>query len=145
MVFQVIQNSPWHYILAFGAMLLTLVLMVLTISSKVSAKLKPWIVGAGIAVVIMCIVALVVGGQQRVDRNDANFSKQLMDEYGVTSSRSFYEIDLDFTRFDEARTVFTKDGKDTPIFIKLVNSDGKQETMAFTVIDDKALYPKPSK
>jgi hypothetical protein len=77
--------------------------------------------------------------------NNAHFSKQLMDEYHVTSSRSFYDIESDLFQSKEANTIFTQDGKDTPVFVKLISRDGKQYGMAFTVLDEKSLYPKSTK
>jgi hypothetical protein len=104
-----------------------------------------WLGGLGIALAFACIVGAFVVDHQRDAQNDANFNKQLMDEYGVTSSRNLYAIHLDFSRFDEARTVFTKDGKETPVYIKLVHSDDNHYEMAFTVIDQASLFPKLNK
>jgi hypothetical protein len=142
MVFQILQDSPWHDIFAISGIFAIVLMVTLSIACKRFSRLQLCILGVMFAVSIASIIGLAVGSHQRDAQNDANFSKQLMDEYGVTSSRSLYEIKLDFTRFDEARTIFTKDGKDTPVYIKLVHSDDKQYEMAFTVIDEKSLYPK---
>lgn len=145
MVYQIIQESPWYLIFGTSGILLIPAMVLFLIFSKLGPKLTVGIFVAGCALVIACMIGVFVGGQQRVDQNDTNFSKQLMDEYGVTSSRSMYEINLDFSRFDEARTVFTKDGKEIPVYIKLVHKDDNQVTMDFTVIDEKSLFPKLNK
>lgn len=76
---------------------------------------------------------------------DASFSKQLMDEYHATSSRSFPSINYDLGPSSGATAVFTRDGKDTPVFIRLINRDGEKITMTFTKLDDQSLYPAASK
>ena len=142
MVFQIVQDSVWHYIFGVGSFLLIPAIVAFMIFSKLEVRLTLGLVGLGSALVVASVVGAVVVDHQRGVQNDASFSKQLMDEYGVTSSRSFYEIQLNFYRFDEARTVFTKDGKDIPVYIKLVHSDNKQAEMVFTVVDEKSLFPK---
>lgn len=144
MVYQIIQDSVWHSIFVAGGIVLMLAVLVFAAVSK-KTRTSIWILACGFALVIVSGVGAFMVDNQRGVRNDASFSKQLMDEYGVTSSRSLYEIQLDFYRFDEARTVFTKDGKDIPVYIKLVHSDNKQAEMAFTVIDEKSLFPKLTK
>lgn len=145
MVYQIIQDSPWHYILGIGGLILIPLLFVFLFWSNLKPKVTISIFCAGFAVVVAGVVGVIVVDHQRDVQNDAGFSKQLMDEYGVTSSRPLYALRLDFARFDEARTVFTKDGKDIPVYIKLVHSDDKQAEMAFTVIDEKSLFPKLTK
>lgn len=149
MVFHVIHNSLWNYIFAVVGFIQPIVaIIMLVVLANKEVKIKRChnvILGSMISVVIICIVGLIMGVQQRVDQNNANFSKQLMSEYGATSSRSFYEIDSDLLRSNEANTVFTKDGNDTSVFIKLVHSDGNQDTMVFNVIDEKSLFPKLTK
>ncbi|MNR63290.1 hypothetical protein D3C85_1855460 [compost metagenome] len=51
----------------------------------------------------------------------------------------------DFTEYNEAATVFTRDGKDTTVFVKKIGTDDKKITMVFTVVDEKSLYPKTEK
>lgn len=78
-------------------------------------------------------------------QNNASFSKQLMDEYHATSSRSFSSIDYDLRRSSGPTAVFNRDGKDTLVFIRLVTRDGDKSTITFTTIDGNSLYPKSSK
>jgi hypothetical protein len=142
MVFQ-IQDSIWTVIYALAVVIIILVVVMLT------ALVKGAVPGPGIflilaGIMISCVVALVLVVQNRTE-NDDNFSRQLMDEYHVTSNRSLSAMKADFTRHHGSNVIFTRDGKDTQVFVKQVASDDKKITMAFTVIDDKALYPKPSK
>lgn len=145
MVYQIIQDSAWHYILGAGGLLLIPAIAAFMIFSKLEVRATLGLAGLGSALVVASVVGVVIVDHQRDVQNDASFSKQLMDEYGVTSSRPLYALRLDFARFDEARTVFTKDGKDIPVYIKLVHSDNKQAEMAFTVVDEKSLFPKLTK
>lgn len=145
MVYQIIQNSLFQNIIGFGSVALTATIVGLIIFGRLSARTILKLIGVGLVLFIACLVGMIVGSHQRDAQNDASFSKQLMDEYGVTSSRNLYAIQLDFARFDEARTVFTKDGKETPVYIKLVDKDEKHYEMAFTVLDDKLLFPKVDK
>lgn len=83
--------------------------------------------------------------KQDFDQINTSFSKQLMDEYRASSSRSFSSINYDLNPSSGATAVFTRDGKETPVFIRLVERDGEKVTMTFTALDDQSLYPKPSK
>jgi hypothetical protein len=98
----------------------------------------------GILVGALCGTVGSIFVYKTASLNNAIFSKQLMDEYGVTSSRSFYDIESDLLQSKDASTIFTQDGEDTPVFVKLVNRDGRRYKMAFTVLDANSLYPKPS-
>lgn len=142
MVYQLTQVSPWHYVFMYGIFLLVAAIILIAYRGKKRRKLSLWSRWILFVVAIGFLGAFVMDDEHRIAQNDSGFSKQLMDEYHVTSSRSIAEIRYDFRRFDEARTVFTKDGKETPIFIQQIHSDDRQVEMAFTVIDDKALYPK---
>jgi hypothetical protein len=82
---------------------------------------------------------------QNREKNDVGFSKQLMDVYGATSNRPFSEIKDDLSRHNETNAVFTQDGKETAVSIKLVTRDDKKIMLGFTVDDNKPFYPKPSK
>lgn len=145
MVYQIIQDSVWHYIFGVGGFVLMLALALFLIWSRLSTRVTVWVFCTGFALIIAGAVGAFVVDHERGVQNDANFSKQLMDEYGVTSSQSLRAIQMDFNRFDEARTVFIKDGKEIPVYIKLVHSDEQQIEMAFTVIDEKSLFPKLTK
>jgi lipopolysaccharide export LptBFGC system permease protein LptF len=146
MVYQMIQDSPWHIVLgAVGIVLIIAAIVIALLNRDGPGRFEKIALVSMLVIAFMCAIGAAVVSHQRNVQNDASFSKQLMDEYGVTSSRSFYEIQLDVSRFNEANTVFTKDGKDTPIFVKLVNSDGKHGTLVFTVIDKNSLYPKANK
>lgn len=142
MVFQ-IQDSIWTVIYALAVVIIVLVVVMVT------ALVKGAVPGLGIflmlvGIIISCVVALVLAVQNRTE-NDDNFSRQLMDEYHVTSNRSLSAMKTDFARYHGSNVVFTQDGKDTQVFVKQVASDGKEITMVFNVIDGNSLYPKPSK
>jgi hypothetical protein len=96
-----------------------------------------------VVIATCCVVALVLVAQNR-DENDARFSRQLMAEYHATSSNYFSGMDADFHRFNGSTTVLTKDGKDTPVFVKLVSRDGNKVTMSFSAVGGNSLYPKSS-
>jgi hypothetical protein len=145
MVFQIVQESPWHNIFGWGGLFLIAMIMIVAIFGKWPLKITVWIMSSLFALAVASLVGMFVVDGQRDAENNASFSQQLMDEYHVTSSRDLSGIRRDFYRFDEARTVFTQDGKETPVFIKLLRKNDKMIIMDFTVIDDKALYPKPSK
>lgn len=144
MVFQFAQGSPWNLFFAAFALLAFLG----ALSSLLFARRSPkWAACAALSLLTLaCASALgaFVIGNQQVAEDNARFSQQLMDEYHVTSSRDLSSIRNSFYHFDEARTVFTQDGKETPVFIKLIHKDDEKIDMAFTVIDEKDLFPKPS-
>ena len=79
---------------------------------------------------------------QGAEQNNANFSKQLMDEYHASSSKSFGRIQSDFADYNESSVVFTRDGQNTIVIIKRIDGNAQKVTMAFTVVDEKSLYPK---
>jgi hypothetical protein len=141
MEFQLVQGSVWTIVLMVAAWIATYVLVMALIRKSVGV--------AELVILLSVIILGTVGSTmlsvQNRDKNDASFSKQLMDEYGATSSRPLSDIKEDLTRHDQTDAVFTQDGKDTPVSIKLVNRDDKKITMGFTVGDNKPFYPKPVK
>lgn len=142
MVFQN-QDSVWTVIIILG------VAAVIVFAGVITALVKGKLSSTGIVVgllasMLMSCGALFLAAKDRSDQ-DASFSQQLMSEYNVTSNRPFSAIQRDLSRHHESRTVFTKDGRDTQIFVKLVSRDDNKTTMEFVVIDDTALYPKSSK
>lgn len=144
MVFQIVQESPWHNIFGWGGLALAAGIIIV-MASKIPFKIAVWTISSLFVLLVACVVGAFVVDGQHTSENNARFSQQLMDEYHVTSTRDLSSIREDFYRFDEARTVFTQDGKETPVFIKLIHKDDEKIDMAFTVIDDKDLFPKPSK
>lgn len=104
---------------------------------------------------VICVVGLVLGYgsglvnssifRDRTAQQEAKFSQQLEEEYNATSSRSLADMRRDFEEYNEAATVFTRDGKDTTVFVKKIGNDDKKITMVFTVVDEKSLYPKTEK
>lgn len=145
MVFQIVQDSPWRNVFVFGCVFVSLALMLFAYFGKTSPKATIAIFAAGFSLFVAGLVGILVGDELSRGQSDASFSKQLMDEYHATSSRSFQEISLEFASGDEANTVFTEDGKETRVFVKFIKREGHTMTMAFTVLEDKALYPKAKK
>lgn len=142
MVFE-IQDSIWTVIIILG--ILAIIVFAGVITAFIKGKLSSTGIAVGLLVaMVMSCGALFLVAKDRSDQ-DASFSRQLMDEYNATSSSPFSAIEKDLSRHDEARTVFTKDGKDTQIFVKLVGRDDNKTTMEFIVIDDTALYQKSNK
>lgn len=141
MEFQIIQGSVWTIVLMVAAWIATYVLVMALIRNSIGVPALAIL----LSVVILGTVGSTMLSYQNRDRNDASFSKQLMDEYHATSNRPLSAIREDLTRRDETNAVFTQDGKDTPVVIKSVNREDKRITMVFTALDDKSLYPKPNK
>lgn len=140
MEFQIIQGSVWAIVLMVAAWIATYVLVMAVIRNSV---------GVAEVVILLSVVILGTVGStmlsfQNREKNDASFSKQLMDEYGATSNRPLSAIREDLTRKDETNAVFTQEGKDSAVSIKLANRDDNKLMMAFTV-DNKPFYPKPVK
>lgn len=104
---------------------------------------------------VICVTGLALGyGSalanssiygENTAKQEASFSQQLEEEYNAKSSRSLADMRKDFTAYNEAATVFTRDGKDTTVFVKKIGNDDKKITMVFTVVDEKSLYPKAEK
>lgn len=142
MVFE-IQDSVWTVIYALAVVIIILVVVMVT------ALVKGTVPGMGIflmlvGIIISCVVALFLAVQNRVENDDA-FSRQLMDEYHVTSNRSLSAMKGDFARYHGSNVVFTQDGKDTQVFVKQVASDDKKITMVFNVVDGSSVFPKLAK
>lgn len=91
---------------------------------------------------ILCVMSLTPLEKRTAATNEENFRRQLKDEYNATSSRSFAAIRGDLHQYSESSTVFTQDGVDTQVFVKVLNADRDRITMAFTVVNNEALYPK---
>ena len=145
MVFQFDQDFFWRDLFGFGGVALVVVLGLIFIFVKMPDKLMITTVITALVVVIGAIAGVLGQDFARQAQHDANFSKQLMDEYHASSNRSLAEIQSDFARYNESNVIFTKDGKDTAVSIKRTDIDREQVTMVFTVIDEKTLYPKSIK
>jgi hypothetical protein len=144
MAYQMIQDSPWRVILmSVGLVLIVVAIVTAALNTDKPGRLKVSILVAMIVIGFGCLGGEFMVSKQHDAQNDVSFSKQLMDEYHVTSSRTFYDIKSDLLQSKDASTIFTQDGKDTPVFVKLVSRDGQQYKMAFTVLDEKSLYAKP--
>jgi hypothetical protein len=142
MLFQ-IDNSAWTVIYILGILAVVIAAVVLT--ALVKGTLSHTIVAVGLLVsLLMSCGGIFLAVQNRVE-NDARFSQQLMDEYHVTSNRSLSAMQFDFNRYRGSDVVFTQDGRDTPVFVKLVSRDDNQVTMVFNVIDGSSVFPKPNK
>ena len=137
MEFQSIQTSPWVVILLAAALGFIIWALVLPVRSG-----KVWGVVLALFMACGCLFgAMTITIQQKNQTNEA-FSKQLMNEYHASSSESFSTIHGELSEYNEASIVMTRDGKDTPVFVKRVNHDDTKYTMVFTVLDEKSLYPK---
>lgn len=97
------------------------------------------------ALVIGCGIAAQVDDDSNRRENDTKFSQQLMNEYGATSDRSFYEIRGDFEKYNESTAKFARDGSETTVSIKKISEQDGKLVMAFRVLDEKSLYPKIAK
>ena len=150
MLFREVQDSPWLIIfLAFGGVAILAAAFILFFVKNEVDDRKRSVFRRLFAILIVCGLGCWIGmaaalHQQR-DHNEANLSKQLMDEYHVTSSRFLYNIVYGSKPSSGAEVVFTRDGKDTPVFVQIVKRDGNDVTLAFHVLDDNSLYPKPNK
>lgn len=103
----------------------------------------------GLISALIFILALISGGlgnsveAGKVKKTaEDTFNQKLMEEYGATSSRSIVDMRNDFYKYNEATTTFTRDGVDTTVFVKKISDDNNKLKMVFTVVDEKALYPK---
>lgn len=142
MVFQN-QDSVWTVIIILG--ILAVVVAAVALTGLVKGTLSHTVVAVGLFVsLLMSCGGLFLVAKDRSD-TDASFSKQLMEEYHATSSRPLSAIHADISRYHEANAVFTQDGTDTPVTIKMADGNDNKVTMVFTVMNDKSLYPKPSK
>jgi hypothetical protein len=141
MEFEIIQGSVWTIALMVAVWVATYVLVLGLIRNSLSV--------ASLVILLSVIILGTVGSAmlsfQNREKNDASFSKQLMDVYGAKSNRPFSDIKDDLTRHDETNAVFTQEGKETTVSIKLVNRDDKKIMLGFTVDDNKPFYPKPVK
>jgi hypothetical protein len=147
MIFQINRSSTWKILLQiYSVVIPALAALIAGIILSGSDSPETRTMGVILFVVgvigIGCLIWLT--SHIRV-KADTSFSNQLMDEYHAKSSRSFSAIEEDLYRSYGTSTVFTRDGKDTSVFIRRINQDGKKTTMTFTVIDDNSFYPKPSK
>jgi hypothetical protein len=106
-------------------------------------------VKTGLISALIFMLALVGGGfgnsieAGKIKKNaEDTFNQKLMEEYGATSSRSIVDMRNDFYKYNEATTTFTRDGVDTTVFVKKISDDNNKLKMVFTIVDEKALYPK---
>jgi Na+/H+-dicarboxylate symporter len=155
MLFQEIQESPWLTIckivevISIFSLIISCVILREIIEIK-KDNFKPSIFWKRMLLICVAsffgsVIGVCLGSYQQAGQNNANFSKQLMDEYHATSSRPYSDIDYDSKPSNVATTVLTRDGKDTPVVVQIVKRDGKEITMAFHVLDDNSLYPKTNK
>lgn len=120
----------------------TFVSLILTVTGHLRVK-------TGVISALIFIVALGSGGfgnaieAGKVKKAaEDTFNQKLMEEYGATSSRSIVDMRNDFYKYNESTTTFTRDGVDTTVFVKRISDDNNKLKMVFTVVDEKALYPK---
>jgi hypothetical protein len=148
MVFQMVPDSPWLMIfwVAEAVSILAVFIILVLVKKNREDDHKLSVLRRIFLVLIVCGVGCWIGMaaalHQQVEQNNVSFSEQLMNEYHATSSRSFSAIEVDFNRPNGVTAVFTRDGRDTPVIIKLVSRDGKKMTMELTLLDGKSLYPK---
>jgi hypothetical protein len=144
MVFQEIQSSPWvtSFVVFMGVVFIALFIVAssayLTENDSKTLTYLRLLMPCSL-IVFLCAFSFSVG--QQFDQNEASFSKQLMDEYHATSNRSFHYISSNLDRSNESIAVFTVNGKDTSVLIKLVSRDGNKYTMSFNKLDEQAPYP----
>jgi hypothetical protein len=151
MVFQLVQDSPWlmiFWVAEVVAILAVFIVLVLVNKNrdddqKLSVLRRMFLVLAVCG--LGCWIGMAAALHQQVAQNQVSFSKQLMDEYHATSSRSFSTIDHDSKPSNRTTTVLTRDGKDTPVSIQIVKRDEKEIMMAFHVLDDNSPYPTSGK
>lgn len=136
MEFQKKPDSAWTYLLGGAA-------FVIIIAGFFMRGAGLSLVGIGVALVFAA--GAMVLAHRTASLNNASFSRQLMDEYCVTSSRSLYQIEASFSDPYEANTVFTRDGVETSVLVKRLNTDRQKMYLSFNVLGDDSLYPKPSK
>jgi hypothetical protein len=101
----------------------------------------------GSSIVVLCVsggVSFALSYDYE-DKMNAEFSNQLASEYNASSSRSFEELQKDFSEDDRAETVFTRDGVETPVVITKIGEGSKTIKMEFIVIAEQPLYPKVAK
>lgn len=143
MDFQFIQFPLWAQIMNIIAGVVP-VLAIVNLCIAKNTRRAEFFALIGVAIAVTCVMGCFGGGVLNTQQNNASFSQQLMDEYHATSNRPLDKIKAELDSSGGSNAVFTKDGKATPVFIKLVNHDDKDYmTMQFLVLDDRSLYPKP--
>lgn len=150
MLFREAQDSPWLniFLISGGVAVLAAVFILFFVKNEVDDH-KRSVFRRLFATLIVCGLACWVGmalalHQQRA-QNEADLSRQLLAEYDVTSatsSGSFYNVVSGSKPSGGANVVFTRDGKDTPVFVQVVKRDGNDVMLAFHVLGDDSLYPQ---
>lgn len=140
MVFQIVHDSAWAYILAAVVFLLIAALIAIGVKGKMTDGI---LMGGVLAVFICCACALGLFYQNTVQTN-ASFSKQLMEEHQTTSKRPFTAIQAELFRDHEATDVFIRDGKETRVVIKQVSRDDNQFVLDFIRVDGGLPYQTPA-
>lgn len=120
------------------------VLAIVTLCIAKNTRRAEIFAGVGMCVAVVSFMGCIGIDILNTNHNNANFSNQLMDEYHATSNRPISAIKAEVDASGGSNAVFTKDGKETPVFVSLGNRDDKDHMeMKFLVLDDKSLYPKP--
>lgn len=145
MEIEVVTTSPLAIVcvvVLFLGFMGTFVSLILTVMGYLRPK-------TGFISALIFILALISGGfgnsaeAGKVKKTaEDTFNQKLMEEYGATSSRSIVDMRNDFYKYNEATTTFTRDGVDTTVFVKKISDNDNKLKMVFTMVDEKALYPK---
>lgn len=145
MELELIEFSQWGPILSAVGIVTGLLVVAGSFTAMIHRE-KPTL-----AIILIIAGIAITGGsgfvngaidEDQATQQEANFSQHLKEEYNATSSRTLADLRKDFNEYNEAPTVLTRDGQETPVFVKNISDDGKKLTMIFTVLDEKALYPK---
>lgn len=143
MDFQIIQIPLWAQVMGVIVGVLP-VLAIVTLCIAKNTRRAEFLAVIGVAVAMTCFMGCILVGQLNMNQNNASFGQQLMDEYHATSNRPLSKIKSELDASGGSNAIFTKDGKETPVFVSLVNRDDKEHMdLKFLVLDDKSLYPKP--
>lgn len=140
MVFQIVHDSAWAYVLAVVVLLGIATL----ITAVVKGKLTDGFLMVGLLALSLCSVGALTLFYQNTVQNNASFSQQLMDEYKTTSQRPFTAVQADLYRDQVATDVFTRDGKETRVFIKQVSREDNKLVLDFIRVDGALPYQTPA-
>ena len=150
MEFQFSQHSTGEVICLVVIGLLTLAAAgIVVVAQHGKGKKADVIVFGGGAVILVGLLLAAFGGfrssVQTMTKDQTAFSQQLMDEYHVKMNRSPGDVLGELSKKGVSDVVFTRDGKDTPVLIRRVDSkdDAYKMTLEFIDLGDKSLYPKP--
>lgn len=147
MIFQITKSPSWKFLIQlFSIMLPTLAALIAGI--LMTEDRNPNIRPLGIALLVLSIIGIGIFIWWRWNaavKTNVSFSTQLMDEYHAESSRPFSAIHESLHHSNGTTTVLTRDGKDTEVLVKALYGNAQRIAMEFIVLDNKELYPKPSK